>query len=265
MRWACASWSRSSPAAPPGDSRARHSSGTGRRDGHSWPWVTFGVNLAGTALLAYVVTRLSHRPLRPPLIGIGLCGALTTFSTLQLEALELADNGHALLGATYALTSIAAGLLVAYALTRRPARLGPGPARAGRPVVRMGSRRRDRRSVDRRRRGQRRRGLGAIRLAHGGAAVVAELLPVRDAGRQRARFARARRPARRGRDRGRAAARGHGAARLVHDVLDLDARDRGAARERTGPASPPSTCSSASRSASPPSAWAGPPARRSSV
>src|SRR3954453_17566942 len=100
-------------------------------DGPSWPWTTLAVNLAGTALLAYVITRLSHRPYARPLIGIGVCGALTTFSTLQLEALELADNDHALLGATYALTSIAAGLLVAYALTRRPAQPGPGPALAG--------------------------------------------------------------------------------------------------------------------------------------
>ena len=88
-------------------------------DGHSWPWVTFAVNIAGTALLAYVVTRLSHRRYARPLLGIGLCGALTTFSTLQLEALELADNDHALLGATYALTSIGAGLLVAYAVATR--------------------------------------------------------------------------------------------------------------------------------------------------
>jgi CrcB protein len=97
-------------------------------DGHSWPWVTLAVNLAGTALLAYVITRLNHRPSARPLLGIGLCGALTTFSTLQLEALQLADNDHALLGATYAVTSIAAGLLVAYAVSRHP---GSGPARRG--------------------------------------------------------------------------------------------------------------------------------------
>jgi CrcB protein len=89
-------------------------------DGRSWPWVTFAVNIAGTAVLAYVVTRLSHRPQARPLLGIGLCGALTTFSTLQLEALELADHDRAALGATYALTSIAAGLLVAYAVSKRP-------------------------------------------------------------------------------------------------------------------------------------------------
>ena len=78
-------------------------------DGHSWPWVTFAVNIAGTALLAYVVTRLGGDPLARPLVGIGFCGALTTFSTLQLEALELADNHHVALGAAYAAASIGRG------------------------------------------------------------------------------------------------------------------------------------------------------------
>ena len=88
-------------------------------DGRTWPWVTFAVNIAGTAVLAYVVTHLSHRSQARPLLGIGLCGALTTFSTLQLEAVELADHGHVALGAAYACTSIAAGLLVAYAVNAR--------------------------------------------------------------------------------------------------------------------------------------------------
>jgi CrcB protein len=93
-------------------------------DGHSWPWVTLAVNVAGTALLAYVITRLSDRQYARPLLGIGVCGALTTFSTLQLEALELVHDHHAALGAAYALASIAAGLLVAYAVTSlaRPGR-----------------------------------------------------------------------------------------------------------------------------------------------
>jgi CrcB protein len=94
--------------------------------GHGWPWVTFAVNIAGTALLGYLVTRLQER-LPPstyprPFLGTGLCGALTTFSTLQLEALELAHDGHVLLGAAYALVSVGAGLLavhVATALVRR--------------------------------------------------------------------------------------------------------------------------------------------------
>jgi CrcB protein len=93
-------------------------------DGHSWPWVTFAVNIAGTALLAYVVTHLGGRPLARPLLGIGFCGALTTFSTLQLEALELAHDHHVALGAAYAAGSIGVGLLTARAVSalvrRRP-------------------------------------------------------------------------------------------------------------------------------------------------
>jgi fluoride exporter len=89
--------------------------------GHGWPWVTFVINIAGTALLAYLVTLLQER-LPPstylrPLLGTGFCGALTTFSTLQLEALDLAHNGHVLLGAAYALVSVGAGLLAVHVVT----------------------------------------------------------------------------------------------------------------------------------------------------
>ena len=86
--------------------------------GHSWPWVTFAVNLAGTALLASLFALVRRRPAPPPsflgpLLGVGLCGALTTFSTLQLETVVLIHAGHAAMGVAYALISIGAGLLVA--------------------------------------------------------------------------------------------------------------------------------------------------------
>ena len=140
-------------------------------DGHSWPWVTFAVNIAGTALLAYVITRLGHRPYARPLLGIGLCGALTTFSTLQLEALELAHNDHASLGATYAVTSIAAGLLAAYGRERRSSRPRPRGVTA---VVWIGVGDRERRRCRR-----------ALPAPHGRPAAVGEQVPVRDAGRER--------------------------------------------------------------------------------
>jgi CrcB protein len=93
-------------------------------DGRSWPWVTFAVNVAGTAVLAYVVARLSDRRYARPLLGAGICGALTTFSTLQLETLELAHRHHVPLALAYAAGSIAGGLVVASgvgALARRTA------------------------------------------------------------------------------------------------------------------------------------------------
>jgi fluoride exporter len=98
--------------------------------GHGWPWATFLVNVLGAALLAYFATRLQER-LPPstysrPFLGTGLCGALTTFSTLQIEVIKLCRNDHRLLGVSYLVVSVIAGLVVvqvATALVRRvPAR-----------------------------------------------------------------------------------------------------------------------------------------------
>jgi CrcB protein len=55
---------------------------------HAWPWTVFAVNVAGAFLLGYFVTRLAERiptsAYKRPFLGTGLCGALTTFSTVQL-------------------------------------------------------------------------------------------------------------------------------------------------------------------------------------
>ena len=62
----------------------------------AWPWPTFAVNLAGALLLGYFFGLLRDRPgesLAHPFLGIGICGTLTTFSTLQLELYELVDGG----------------------------------------------------------------------------------------------------------------------------------------------------------------------------
>jgi CrcB protein len=68
--------------------------------GH-WPWITFSVNFVGCILLGYFVTRLQERlPItayQRPLLGTGLCGGLTAFSTFQLELLRMLDHGDALL------------------------------------------------------------------------------------------------------------------------------------------------------------------------
>jgi CrcB protein len=92
----------------------------------TWPWATFAANIAGTLLLGYFATRLQERlpvsAYRRPLLGTGLCGAFTTFSTMQLEVLRMLGAGRAGLAATYVLTSVAIGLLgvfLATALVRR--------------------------------------------------------------------------------------------------------------------------------------------------
>ena len=97
-------------------------------DPGAWPWATLIVNLAGAFALGWLVTRLQERVppslYRRPLLGTGLCGALTTFSTMQVELLQMLDADRLGLAAAYAAVSLALGLL-AVALATNLARGGP--------------------------------------------------------------------------------------------------------------------------------------------
>lgn len=92
----------------------------------AWPWATFAVNILGAFLLGYFTTRLQERlPLsayRRPLLGTGFCGALTTFSTVQVELLKMLDVHRYGLAVSYATASVVLGyasLQLATALARR--------------------------------------------------------------------------------------------------------------------------------------------------
>jgi CrcB protein len=80
-----------------------------------WPWATFIVNVIGAFALGYFATRLQERvPLssyRRPFVGTGICGALTTFSAMQLELLTMLDGGEYGLAVGYALGSVVAGFI----------------------------------------------------------------------------------------------------------------------------------------------------------
>jgi fluoride exporter len=80
----------------------------------TWPWPTFAVNLAGALLLGYFFALLRDHPeesLAHPFLGTGICGTLTTFSTLQLELFEMVDGGHLGLAGSYCAATVAAGFL----------------------------------------------------------------------------------------------------------------------------------------------------------
>jgi CrcB protein len=100
-------------------------------DPATWPWPTFVANVIGAALLAGFATRLIERPEpavhRHALLGVGLCGALTTFSGIQLEVLEMLDAGRVGLAAGYIAASIAAGLVVVVLVTRAMRATTPRP------------------------------------------------------------------------------------------------------------------------------------------
>jgi CrcB protein len=91
-----------------------------------WPWATFIVNVVGAFMVGYFVTRLQERlpvsAYRRPLLGTGFCGALTTFSTMQVELLRMLDTDHIGLALAYPLVSVSvgfAGVAVATNMVRR--------------------------------------------------------------------------------------------------------------------------------------------------
>jgi fluoride exporter len=91
-----------------------------------WPWPTFAVNILGAFLLGYFTTRLQERlPLssyRRPLLGTGVCGGLTTFSTMQVEIVRMLDARYFGLALGYTAASLAGGyaaIQIATAMVRR--------------------------------------------------------------------------------------------------------------------------------------------------
>lgn len=74
------------------------------------PWGTLTVNIFGAGLLGLLVGLGDRLPdIAFALLGSGLCGALTTWSTLAVELAELPRHR----AITYGVVSIAGGLLAA--------------------------------------------------------------------------------------------------------------------------------------------------------
>jgi CrcB protein len=92
----------------------------------SWPWAIFAVNVVGTFMLGYFITRLQERlptsAYRRPFLGTGLCGALTTFSTVQLELYKMTQVHAWGLAIGYAVATVVssfAAIAGATAMVRR--------------------------------------------------------------------------------------------------------------------------------------------------
>jgi CrcB protein len=91
-------------------------------DPGAWPWATLVANLLGAFALGWINTVLPPASAGRPLLGTGFCGALTTFSAMQLELLRMLEAGEGARAAAYLSLSVVAGVVavtVATALVRR--------------------------------------------------------------------------------------------------------------------------------------------------
>lgn len=88
--------------------------------GPAYPWVTLFVNVTGglaMGLLAGLLARHpagGNEPLRL-LIGVGVLGGYTTFSSFSLETVTMIQRGEAAAAAVYALVSLAGALIALFA------------------------------------------------------------------------------------------------------------------------------------------------------
>ncbi|GGX58710.1 fluoride efflux transporter CrcB [Streptomyces fructofermentans] len=82
-----------------------------------FPWGTFTVNVSGSLILGTLAGATAAGAASPELrllLGTGLCGALTTYSTFSYETMRLVERGHLLHAAANALACVFAGVGAVY-------------------------------------------------------------------------------------------------------------------------------------------------------
>jgi CrcB protein len=82
-----------------------------------FPWGTFTVNIVGSAVLglvtgAFLAAAAPHSV--QLLVGVGFCGALTTYSTFSYETLRLYEDGASFYALANVIISVAAALGAAF-------------------------------------------------------------------------------------------------------------------------------------------------------
>jgi CrcB protein len=91
------------------------------RYGTTWPFGTFIVNSFGSFVLGLVTGLIAGTAdgategwaLISALVGVGFCGALTTFSGWTAQIVELSRGANSWRGSGYALVSLVVGLSLA--------------------------------------------------------------------------------------------------------------------------------------------------------
>lgn len=84
------------------------------RYGRAWPWGTLVVNVLGSFLLGAVVGVAGQRALPEPLVtglAVGVCGALTTYSTFGYDTFTMLHGNRWAAAAVNVLTNVGGGAL----------------------------------------------------------------------------------------------------------------------------------------------------------
>lgn len=82
--------------------------------GPGWPWGTLACNLVGGLLMGVLVGALLRFEAGEPwrlLLGVGVLGGFTTFSSFTLETVNMAQRGEWLGAAAYVAVSVAGSIV----------------------------------------------------------------------------------------------------------------------------------------------------------
>jgi CrcB protein len=86
--------------------------------GRGFPVATLSINVIGSFLMGFLFIVTLERLMIPPSVRVGVLtgvlGGYTTFSTFEMEALLLAENGEFVKAALYVVLSVVIGFAAAF-------------------------------------------------------------------------------------------------------------------------------------------------------